>query len=125
MGADSRPGWRRLRGAKRRGGPREAASLSPTGVPVPALVSIFVGGNPVGVAITPDGSHAYITSEVSDAVSVIDTATATVSATIAVGSIPAEVAITPDGSHAYVTNFDAGTVVVIPTGAGRDDDQPQ
>ena len=57
-------------------------------------------------------------------VSVIDTVTATVGATIAVGSGPAGVAITPDGSHAYVTNSDAGTVSVIPIKAGRDDDQP-
>jgi len=48
-------------------------------------------------------------------VSVIDTATATVSATIPVGGESSEVAITPDGSHAYVTNGNAGTVSVIPT----------
>jgi YVTN family beta-propeller protein len=88
--------------------------VSPAGVPAPALVSIFVGGNPAGVAITPDGRHAYVASEISDVVSVIDAATATIGATITVGSGPVGVAITPDGSHAYVTNFDAGTVVVIP-----------
>ena len=37
-------------------------------------------------------------------VSVIDTATNTVVATVAVGSNPIGVAVTPDGKHVYVTN---------------------
>ncbi|MDP8961293.1 MAG: hypothetical protein M3N32_06750 [Actinomycetota bacterium] len=41
----------------------------------------------------------------SDTVSVINTATEKVVATIPVGQYPADVAITPDGSHAYVTNL--------------------
>ena len=39
----------------------------------------------------------------SDNVSVIETATNTVTATIAVGVNPSDVAITPDGDFAYVT----------------------
>ena len=117
MDVGLRSGWRGLWGAKRPGVLREPALASPPGVAAPALLSIFVGGAPLGVAITGDGRHAYVTSEVSEdagTVSVIDTATNTVSATIAVGSGPSGVAITPDGSQAYVTNSDAGTVSVIP-----------
>ena len=120
MDVDIRSGWRGLWGGKPPGVLREPA-LAPPGVAAPALVSIFVGGAPFGVAITPDGSHAYVTSEVSEGagtVSVIDTATATVSTAIAVGGTPFAVAITPDGGHAYVTSVvseGAGAVSVIDT----------
>ncbi|MCD2158374.1 YncE family protein, partial [Rhodococcus cerastii] len=35
-------------------------------------------------------------------VSVIDTATDTVTSTVGVGALPAGVAVTPDGAHAYI-----------------------
>jgi YVTN family beta-propeller protein len=50
---------------------------------------------PSTVAITPDGSHAYVTNYNSNSVSVIDTATNTVTATVGVGEHPNGVAITP------------------------------
>ncbi|MEV6183330.1 YncE family protein, partial [Streptomyces sp. NPDC052015] len=56
-------------------------------------VTIPVGDSPVRVAITPDGSHAYVTNSASDDVSVIDTATNTVTTTIPVGDSPVGVAI--------------------------------
>jgi YVTN family beta-propeller protein len=52
---------------------------------------------PVGVAVTPDGTHAYVANAFSKNVSVIDTASNTVVATVAVGTGPDGVAITPDG----------------------------
>ncbi len=66
---------------------------------------------------------------VSNNVSVIDTAANAVVATVPVGTAPLDVAITPDGTHAYVTNFASNNVSVIntttdtviatvPTGAG-------
>ena len=68
---------------------------------------------------------AYVTN-VSGTVSVIDTTTDTVVATIPVGIFPSGVAITPDGARVYVTNIfnsisviDAATnsvVVTIPSG---------
>ena len=48
-------------------------------------------------------------------VSVIDTATNTVGATIPVGLLPQPVAITPDGTRAYVSNLGDSTVSVIDT----------
>ncbi|HEY6352528.1 MAG TPA: YncE family protein [Candidatus Angelobacter sp.] len=51
----------------------------------------------------------------SNSVSVIDTATNTVTATIPVGHSPQGVAVAPDSAHAYVTNFSDGTVSVIDT----------
>ena len=47
---------------------------------------------------------AYVTNGDSDNVSVIDTASNTVTTTVAVGAGPDGVAITPDGAFAYVTN---------------------
>ena len=73
---------------------------------------------PVGVAITPDGTHAYVANIIVGTVSVITTATGAVSPPITVGNGPDEVAITPDGKHAYVTNAFARTVSVITTATG-------
>ena len=102
--------------------------------------SIDIGWPTSGVAITSDGRHAYVTGtgfhfDMSNAppeplptgkVSVIDTASGVVSATIPVGSSPNGVAITPDGTHAYVADHaqhtgagtGTGTVSVIDTASG-------
>jgi YVTN family beta-propeller protein len=50
-----------------------------------------------------------------NSVSVIDTATNTVIATIPVGKSPIGVGVTPDGSKVYVANFQSNTVSVIDT----------
>src|SRR5260370_24873667 len=81
--------------------------------------------SPLGVAITPNGAFAYVTNTgaVCDlcpfnqpsSVSVIDTATYSVVATIPVGQYPAGVAITPNGAFAYVANFNSNSVSVIDT----------
>src|SRR5699024_4386572 len=80
-----------------------------------ATTTVTVGTNPIGIAITPDGSHAYVANANSDNVSVIDTTSNTVAKTITVGSTPSWVAITPDGSHAYVANANSDNVSVIDT----------
>ena len=64
-----------------------------------------MGNGPFGVAVTPDGKHVYVANNASNTVSVIETASNTVVATVlGVGGFPLEVAITPDGKHAYVAN---------------------
>jgi YVTN family beta-propeller protein len=73
-----------------------------------ALVSI-IGSTPA-VA-----QNAYITNQGSNTVSVIDTATNTVTATIPVGSQPVGVAVAPDRSKAYVGNANSNDVSVIDT----------
>jgi YVTN family beta-propeller protein len=115
-----------------------AAAPSPTPTPVPsavlipkvyatdALGSLFVfnakdqtltsspvSGGPEGIAITPDGLHAYITQEISNSVAVVDTRQNIVVQTISVGSSPFGIAISPDGAFAYVTNLNDSTVSVI------------
>ncbi|WBP85190.1 Ig-like domain repeat protein [Kitasatospora cathayae] len=99
--------WRQLLGLGRL--KQSAAVVTP---PDP---TVAVGSFPTGVAITPDGLHAYVTNEGDNTVSVIATATNTVTATIPVGSGPFDVAITPDGLHAYVTNEGGNSVSVIAT----------
>jgi len=61
-----------------------------------------------------DGT-AYVTNYSSGTVSLIDTASNTVTTTLTVGSGPERVAFTPDGSKAYVTNSLSNTVSVIDT----------
>jgi YVTN family beta-propeller protein len=57
---------------------------------------IAVGSNPVGIAITPNGSRAYVTNNGGGTVSVINTQTnAVVGSPIAVGTSPRGIAITP------------------------------
>jgi YVTN family beta-propeller protein len=89
-------------------------------------VSFSVGTDPMGVAVSPDGRFAYVTNTVSSSVSVIETGTNSVTATIPVGDVPSTVAFTPDGRFAYVTSTcghdrasicATGDVAVIDTGS--------
>jgi YVTN family beta-propeller protein len=66
--------------------------------------------------------NAYITNQDSDNISVIDTPTNTVIATIPAGEYPEGVAVSQDGRRAYITNRNrlgsgniTGTVMVIDT----------
>jgi YVTN family beta-propeller protein len=81
-----------------------------------------VVGKPIPVAgatqlaVTPDGTHVYVTSYSSASVSVIDTASnKVVGAPIPVGAEPWGIAFTPDGTRAYVSNTGPNTVSVIDT----------
>lgn len=60
-------------------------------------------------------NSAYVTNAGSDTVSVIDTSTNAVVATIPLGDAPQRVAFNQDGSKAYVTNSGDNTVSVIDT----------
>ncbi|NJN66557.1 MAG: hypothetical protein HC884_07500, partial [Chloroflexaceae bacterium] len=51
-----------------------------------------------------DGPFAYVANFADDTVSVIDTSTNTVVATVAVGNTPVGVAVNPAGTRVYVTN---------------------
>jgi YVTN family beta-propeller protein len=76
------------------------------------MASIMVGSAPLGVSVSPDGSKVYV-ADGYDSVSVINSATNTVTATIIVGAWPNGVSISPDGSKVYVTNEYDETVSVI------------
>ena len=71
------------------------------------------------MAVSPDGATAYVTNAGNDTVSVINTATNTVTATIGIHRPAYGVAISPDGSTAYVTNqgdLGGGPVTAPPPG---------
>jgi YVTN family beta-propeller protein len=78
--------------------------------------TIVVGDSPVGVAITPDGSKAYVVNGSATSISVIDTSTNTVSDTItsATDNDCWGISLTPDGKYAYVPSL-IHTVSVIDT----------
>lgn len=61
------------------------------------------------------GPCAYITNEFGNSVSVIDTATNRVIATVAMGNTPRGVAVHPAGTRVYVTNFSSNTLSVLDT----------
>jgi YVTN family beta-propeller protein len=55
------------------------------------------------VEVSPDGSRVYVANNQANTVSVIDTASRSVVATIGVPGTPNWIAVTPDGARAYVT----------------------
>jgi YVTN family beta-propeller protein len=67
------------------------------------------------VSIAGAYPFAYITNYGSSTVSVIDTATNKVTATINVGVNPSGVAVNPDGTKVYVTNIGNSSISVIDT----------
>jgi YVTN family beta-propeller protein len=87
-----------------------AADLSVDNYANPAETVIHVGINPGDLAVTPDGKQVWVadtgpqTGQPSlSGISVISTATDTVTATLPLPSAPAEIAFSPSGATAYVT----------------------
>ena len=66
-----------------------------------------------GVAAITRGPFAYVSNAIDGTVSVIDTSSRSVVATITVGSTPFGVALNPAGTRAYVTNTGDSSVSVI------------
>jgi YVTN family beta-propeller protein len=84
----------------------------------PAYLS--VGRYPVAVEVSPNGAFAYATSAEDRTVTVIDTASRTISGVINAGARAGRIAFTPDSRTAYVTdhgdlNTDKGLVLAIDT----------
>ncbi len=81
-------------------------------IPVPA-------GPPRFLAFAPDARTLYVSvwndERTVHAVSVLDTTTNTIVATIPVRTRPFLAAVTPDGKRLYVPNHDSGTISVIDT----------
>ncbi|MGW8955883.1 hypothetical protein ACWGRH_38945, partial [Streptomyces sp. NPDC055709] len=67
--------------------------------------TVPVGNTPRAVAVTPDGAFVYVTNEGSDDVSVVDSGTNTVTATIPVGDEPLAVAIGTIASERIPTDL--------------------
>ena len=92
--------------------PGPASAITPSQT---AVTSITVGTNPYGVVVSPDGSSVWVTNQISETVSRVDTATNAVTSSITVGANPWGVVVSPDGSSVWVTNQGSGTVSRIDT----------
>jgi uncharacterized repeat protein (TIGR01451 family) len=77
-------------------------------IPLVSIAIIFMT-----ISIASAAQYAYITNYANGTVSVIDTETKNVTATMNVGSGPFGVAVTTDGTKVYVANKGDGTVSVI------------
>ena len=84
------------------------------------VADIVTGRLPRGVRISPDGKRAYVTNFGDHTVSVVDTITNSVSATVDVPGYPEAVAISPDGERVYVGDYWSGAVTVISIPTVRD-----
>ena len=91
-----------------------AAQIHPGGHTPRLAGSITVAASPSSLAMAPDGRHVYVTHS-SGTMSVIDTATNTVTDSIDIGYGALGIAITPDGRHAYVAHWASATLSVIDT----------
>ena len=81
-----------------------------------SISNLAVGGNPYGVAISPDGNRVFVANQRDGTVSVVSGASGgspTVSQTLSVGNGPRYVIASPDGRFAYVGNTDSGTISVL------------
>ena len=84
---------------------------SPLGTLTTAVLGLLLLTTPAAQA-TP---FAYITNNGSNTVSVLDTASNTVTAAVTVGANPVGVAVNPAGTRVYVANQSANTVSVLDT----------
>jgi LPXTG-motif cell wall-anchored protein len=70
--------------------------------------TVSIGSNPTSVEITPDGLHAMVVLNSSNAAVFVDTATNTVTSTVTVGATPYGSVIAPSGLVAYVADWGGG-----------------
>ena len=73
---------------------------------------VAVGAAPSQAIITPNGAEVYISNHGDNTVSVISTATNTVTHTSSVGPSPDALAVAPDGSKIYVGQHGGGVSVI-------------
>jgi YVTN family beta-propeller protein len=86
-----------------------ASTINVVNLATDKVTSTFTNGSAAenhfeGMAISNDGTTAYVSDHHICTVSVINLATQTVTATIPVGDHPESVALSPDGSEAFVNN---------------------
>ncbi len=74
---------------------------------------IAVGGQPEGIALTPNGKQLWVGDLSAPHVRIVDTATLKTIATLPVDPVAIRVAISPDGKTAVTSNIQSGTLTLI------------
>ncbi len=77
--------------------------------------SVFIGGFPNKVRISPDGLYAYVTMQNDSSMAVLSIADRAVIAVLPVGHKPNGVTVSPDGLHIFVANYDSDCITEITT----------
>jgi YVTN family beta-propeller protein len=72
-----------------------------------AVATVAVGAAPHGLAVSPGGRALYVANSDAATLSVVDTATITVTDTVSLAGTPEGVAVQPDGARVFVANRDA------------------
>ena len=74
-----------------------------------------IGRTPIAIAITPDGTTAYVSDSTEAAITPINLVTGFAETPFTIGAnvVPAAIAITPDGSAAYVGELFTGAVIPV------------
>ena len=102
-------------------GSNNVSLIEPTQNNKVTTISLGLGNSaPTAIALSADGTRAYVTHRTitgGGAVSIINTSTKKVIATVAVGSTPTDVAVA--GTKVYVANYNSSTVSVINTAANN------
>jgi YVTN family beta-propeller protein len=81
------------------------------------IAAIPLREGPVALAIAPNGRHLY-TANAAGSLSVIDTESNRVTATVQIDGFPVRVAVSPDGREVYCVNA-SGSISVIDSAAAR------
>ncbi len=76
-----------------------------TNAATPTTSAVNFGGDPTGIAITSDGSNAYIADCANNLLKEVSLSTNLVSNIATVGTCPMSVVLSPDGKTAYVPNY--------------------
>jgi YVTN family beta-propeller protein len=72
-----------------------------------------VGVLPIAIAVSPDGARLFITNQTDNSVSVYDTGSAAVTATLPTDLAPTGIAYGPDGLRVYVANRGSDSVTAF------------
>jgi YVTN family beta-propeller protein len=78
-----------------------------------ASIPLAAGSYPGGLAISSDGTRLYVANDLGGSVSIVDTASGTVSSTTPTGPNPYTVELSKNGAKAYVSNWGGNTVSVV------------
>jgi outer membrane autotransporter protein len=78
--------------------------------------TINTGGQPLGIAINPAGTTAYVTDASNQTVRVVNLSTNTVTATVGTAGTPDGVAVSKTGNFFYVANTTNGTIQIFNAG---------